>query len=315
MILKNGKSTQTVLRIFTNVLRYVFLLAFSYVIIYPVIFMISSAIKSPLDYFDPTVQWVPKNFSLESFGLAVNVLDFWNSLKSTFINEIIAALIQVLTCMLAAYGMSRFDFKGKKVLYVVMILMILIPHQIIILPSYINYQYLDFAGILKAIGDLVGKELRPSVIDTPLVFYLPSFFAVGLKSGFLIFIYTQFFKGLPKELEEAAAIDGAGPIKTFLTIIIPSSSMIICTVLLFSVIWHWNDYFLAQMYLSENFPLRVNLGNIYAATGYSAEGITLMNKGSVIMAGCCLVIAPILIFYLFIQKKFIASIVNSGIVG
>lgn len=298
-----------------NAARYIVLIAFSYMLIYPIIFMISNALKSTADYYDVTVQWVPKEFSLNSFKIALNVLDYQNSLISTVVNEVVAALIEVFSCMVAAYGLSRFNIKGKKVLNLILIITMLIPFPMLLIPSYVNFRFLDFAGILKLIGGLIGTELRPSILDTPLVFWLPSLCAVGLKGSLFIYIYCQFFKGLPRELEEAAWIDGAGAWKTFFAIIIPSSSTSIITVLLFSVIWHWNDYLLAQTYLSENYPLGVQLGNINSLVARNVEGITSMNQGGVIMACCFLMIAPMLIFYIIIQKKFIASISTSGIVG
>lgn len=299
-----------------STLRYVFLIAFSYTLIYPVIFMISSMLKSSLDYFDPTVQWVPKTWSLESIGLAVKALDFWKSICATLINEVVAALLSVASCMVTAYGLARFNFKYKNVLMGILFLTMLVPPMITVIPNYVNFRYLDFFGILGFIGKITGLELRPSILNTPLVFYLPSILSVGLKNGFFIFIYHQFFKGLPKELEEAAWIDGAGAWKTFLRVILPSSGTSIVTVLLFAVVWYWNDSVNAGMFIDAPQTLRVNLAHLFGnASTDLVEGITSMNRGSVIMAAFFLAIVPLLIFYVIIQRKFISSIVNSGIVG
>ena len=109
---------------------------------------------------------------------------------------------------------------------------------------------------------MTGKELRPNILDTSWCFYLPSLFSVGLRSGILIYIYHQFFLGLPKELEEAAWIDGSAPPRTFLCIALPSSTVAVITVFVLSLVWHWNDYYLAVMYTSENFPLAVSLASL-----------------------------------------------------
>lgn len=298
-----------------SVIRYIVLISFSYMLIYPIAFMISTALKTTVDYYDPTVQWIPKAFTLENFKFAVNAIDYLGSIASTFINEIGAAIIEIVSCMIAAYGLSRFNIKGQKLLTVAMIITILIPYPMVLVPSYVNYRHFDVFGILNLLGNLFGTELRPSLLDSPLVFWLPSIFAVGLKGGMFIYIYSQFFKGLPKELEEAAWIDGAGPFRTFTSIIVPSSSSAIITVSLFSIVWHWNDYYLAQMYLSKDYPLGVQLVNIYSLTQSGVAGITDMNQGSVIMAAAFLVIAPLIVFYIFVQKSFIESVATSGIVG
>ena len=315
VLVNNYKLRKKIGSIIVSAARYIVIISFGYMLIYPIIFLLFNALKSTADYYDATVQWVPKNWSLESFRLAIQILDYGKAFLSSFKNEIVAALIETFSCLVAAYGLARFDIKGKKILFLILILTMLIPFPMILIPSYVNYQFVDFLGILKFVGGLVGKELRPTILDTPLVFWLPSLFAVGLKGSLFIYIYTQFFKGLPRELEEAAWIDGANSWRTFVSIIIPSSVTSIITVLLFSVIWHWNDFYLAQTYLSENYPLGVKLVNINQLVSRSVEGVTGMNQGGIIMAASFLMIAPMLIFYILLQRKFIQSVANSGIVG
>lgn len=304
-------------KILVNIARYVFLLAFSYVLLYPLIFMISSSFQGASDFYDPTVEWIPKNPIFTNFSLAIEAMDFGKSFLNTIVYEIIAAVLEIASCAVAAYGLARFKFKGKGILNAFMLLTILVPTTMIIIPSYINFRYLDFFGILNLIGKIIGIDIRINVLDTPFVMWLPSLFSVGLKGGLFIYIYKQFFQGLPKEFEEAAWIDGAGPIRTFISVIIPSSSVPIVTVTMFAVVWHWNDYYLAQMYLSENLPLSVQLAsvdNLITSTLYGAESAkTIM--GPTIMAACLIMVLPLIIFYLILQRRFIASIANSGIVG
>jgi len=132
-----------------------------------------------------------------------------------------------------------------------------------------------------------------------------------------IYIYKQFFQGLPKEFEEAAWIDGAGPIKTFIKVIIPSSTVPIVTVTMFSVVWHWNDYYLAQMYLTKEYPLSVQLASVDSLLTNALQGAESAKivLGPAIMAACLMMVLPLIIFYLVLQRRFIASIANSGIVG
>ncbi len=304
-----------VLKITVSLFRYVFLIAFSYVLLYPLLYVIVHAIQNPSDYFDPTVQWVPKNFTLENFKLGVEVLDFWKSLKSTLLVQIVSALIQVASCGVAAYGMARFKFKGKKLVTGLLMLNILVPSTMIIIPSYLNFRNVDFLGIFGLIGNATGKELTINLLNTPFVFYIPAFFGVGLQSALVIYIFQQFFKSFPKELEEAAYLDGLGPLGAFIRIVVPSSSVVIMTTTILSVIWHWNEYYLPSMYLSKDYPLAVkihDLFTIFYSAGYDKYSATTINSG---MAACLLFLLPPLVMYLILQKKFIKSIAQSGIVG
>lgn len=301
--------------IIVSLFRYVFLIAFSYVLLYPLLYIIVHAIQDPVDYFDPTVQWIPKNFTLENFKLGIEVLDFWSGLIQTLLVQIISALVQVASCGIAAYGMARFQFKGKKLVTGLLMLNILVPSTMIIIPSYLNFRNVDILGILTLIGNITGRELTINLLNTPYVFYLPAIFGVGLQSGLVIYIFQQFFKSFPKELEEAAYLDGLNPFGTFFRIVVPSSSVVIITTTILSIIWHWNEYYLPSMYLSKNYPLAVKIHdifNMFYAAGYDKYDATTINA---CMAVCLLFLLPPLVMYLFLQKKFMKSIARSGIVG
>lgn len=313
---RNHKVPQQVKDVIVAICRWTFFIAFSYVLLYPLLFMISSCLKSPSDYIDPTVTWIPKNITFEFFGKAVEALNLKDTMWNTFRLEIVSALIEVASCAIAAYGMARFRFPEKNICFALVLLTILVPAQMTIIPMVMNFKQLDFLGILGLIGGAVGKELRPNVLDTVWTFYLPSILGVGLKSGIMIYIYTQFFKGLPYELEEAAWVDGAGPIKTFLRIVVPSSGVAFLTVAIFSVIWHWNDYYLAIMYTSSNYPISVALSNLYDTVKALYNLTPTTNEATAIIMGSCFIsILPMLIMYLILQKKFIESVNRVGIVG
>lgn len=301
--------------IVASVARYLILIAFGYILFYPFLFMGINSFKTTADWLDPTVQWVPKNLTFHNIKIAVIAMDYLRSVGSTLINEVAAALISFFTCAVVGYGLARFDFRGKKILIGLMILCILIPDPMIMVASYDNFRHLDFLGILGLISKIAGRELRPSVVNTPLVFWLTSFFSVGLKNGLFIYIYMQFFKGLPKELEEAAWMDGAGPWKTFLRIVLPSSGAAAITVLVFSVVWYWNDYYQAQIYLSENFPVSVMLANFKSNLTSEITKLFTFSLGSLIIAACFISILPLLLYFLIMQRRFTQSIATCGIVG
>lgn len=313
------KTKEGVTKFVVGIIRWVFLLSISYILLYPMLYMLSSAFRAPEDFIDPTVVWVSKNFSVKNFVIAFKALDYLKTFWSTFKIEIVSAFIEIVMCSITAYGLARFDFKEKKFLMGMLIATILIPTQMIMVPLMVNMRYLDVFGILGAISKLVGTELRPNLLNTPWAFYLPSIFAVGLKAGLFTYMYVQFFKGLPKELEEAASIDGAGPVKTFLTIVVPSSGTIFLTVTIFSIIWHWNDTYLSSLFLSGDYPLSVQLSRIFTILGTGIDGVQYgkytRSTIGIVMAACLLVILPMLIMYCILQKRFIKSIDRVGIVG
>lgn len=302
-------------KIIVPIVRWVFLLSISYILLYPLFYMLTSAFRASEDFVDSTVVWVSKNYSIENFKIAWKALDYVKSFWNTFKVEIISAFIEIVMCSITAYGLARFEFKEKKFLTFVLIVTILIPTQMMMIPLMINMRYFDVLGILGLISKAVGAELRPNLLNSPLAFYLPSLFAVGLKAGLFTFMYVQFFKGMPKELEEAASIDGAGPIKTFVTIVVPSSGTIFLTVTIFSVIWHWNDTYLSSLFLSKNYPLSVLLSRIYTTVDGMGYGQYSRSTIGIVMAACVLTILPVLIMYCVLQKRFIKSIDRVGIVG
>lgn len=306
---KRLKTEKIVISVFGMIFRLALLLTVGYIIILPFCSMLTYAFMPSEELNDPSVVWVPKSFTLENFTVALQKLDFINSLKQTLSVQIVAAIIQTLSTAVAAYGFSRFSFKFKKVYTAILLMTIFVPTPMIIVSLFTNFSSFDIFGIFTLFENIGGIDLTPNLLNTPLTFYIPAILGVGLRSGLCIFIYMQFFKGLPKELEEAASVDGAGPFKTFIRIIIPSSGVIIFTVLIFSLIWHWNDYYLSVMYYNRNYPLAVMLAQYLKTNKTSVYAILSQ------MAACLLFVTPMLVFYMIVQRKFIQSIDRVGIVG
>lgn len=286
-----------------------------YVILYPLFTMVSTSLQSQYQALDPSVVWIPKLLTDENYKKAIIALDFSHSFLRSIEVNVLSAVIEVATCAVTAYGFARFKFKFKGLLLGLLILSIIVPQEMIAIPTYLQLRYADILGILGFLGKLIGTELRPSLINTPWSFWIPSILSVGLRSGLFIFIYMQFYKGLPKELEEAAYIDGAGPFKTFLKIIVPSSGTAIVTVTIFSVIWHWNEYYLSSIYFSSNFPLAVKLATIEETMNVMALVNSVTNRNGIIMAASLMFILPMLVMYMIVQRKFVKSVDSVGIVG
>lgn len=297
-----------------SLFRYAMIIAVGYTVLSPLFQIISNSLKSEADFMNTSVTWIPTTPYWQNYADAIHVMDYFQSFLNTLLVMVLSAAFEVISCGVVAYGFARFKFPERKVLYGLLLLTILVPVRMTFLASFVNYRNFDFFGISSLIGDIVGKDLSLNLINTPFTFWLPSIFGVGFQSGLFIMIYIQFLKGIPKELEEAAWIDGAGPIKTFVRIIVPSSSVAILTVSILSIIWHWNEYYLTALYFNEDQPLAVVLSGIMDYIKLRG-GDNINSHTGVAMASCMLFVLPVLILYLFLQKKFIKSIDSVGIVG
>ena len=312
-----GKKIKLITPFFFYILRLLILLAIGYIIMYPLLQMIVTSIKDKMAFFDAARVWLPSGFNIKfNYSMAIDALDYFNSIKSTLVLQILSAAIEVITCAVTAYGFARFKFPYKNFWMTGLFITILIPETMIIITRVVNYSHMDFLGVLGLFYKISGIDLRPNIIGTPLAFWLPSVFAIGLRSGILIYIYIQFFKNLPYELEEAAWVDGANPIKTFISIALPSSGVVITTVAVFSFVWHWNDSFLSSMYMRGEYPLAVNLERVNTtlfSMGYFND--QNVEAQAILMASCVLFVIPPLIIYMILQRHFIESIDRVGITG
>ena len=311
------KKMRKATHIISYIARLAFLVCVAYIVIYPVLYMLVTSFSAKEAFLSSRRVWIPDSLTTEFYSIAIKAMEYPRALGSTLKYGVVAAFIEVCSCAVTAYGFSRFNFKFKKVFTGMLFVTILIPVAMIVIPLTVNYSQLDVFGILGLVNKLTGVDLRVNILNTPWSFWLPSLLAIGLRSGIMIYIYMQFFKGLPGEFEEAAYVDGAGPLRTFLQIIIPSSTVVILTVSVFSVIWHWNDYQMSVMFMNNDRPLSVSIMNL---------GNTLQNLGiwpriydptsiATRLAGCVLFILPPLVLYLIVQHWFIESVDRVGITG
>ena len=301
--------------IVVSIFRYLLLIAISYIILYPLFAMLSYSFQNRADILDTSVTWIPKRGTLENYAIAWEALEYPTALVNTVLVHLVSAFLEIFSCAVAAYGFARFKFKFRGLLFGVVLFTAIVPVQILVIPLFLNYQYFGFGYIVNLLNMIPGVEIPYiSLIDTPFTFWLPSLFGVGLRSGLFIFIYRQFFVGLPKELEEASWIDGCNPLMTFFRVVIPSSGVVFLTVAIFAIIWHWNEYYQSVIFFAEELPLSVMLSNVRAiALEYRGYRDQFAAPG--VSAACLMFMAPVLIMYLFLQKKFIQSIDRVGIVG
>ena len=246
-------------------------------------------------------------------------MDFGNTLVNTLLLNIGCSLVQVVTCAITGYGFARFRFKGKNLLFWLVLMQILVPSQIIAIPQYMEFRYcLGIQPLMEKISPALGSAFN--LIDSPLTMYLPALMANGIRAGLMIFIFRQFFKGLPKELEDAAYLDGCGPFRTFVQVMIPNAASSFLTVFLFSVVWYWNDFYVSSTFFTKNNTIALmlkNLGTRLSLVLFNSATVEVSPREQILWmeAGCLLSVLPLLIMYTFLQKYFTEGIERSGLVG
>lgn len=299
------------------VIRWLVFAALGYQLLYPLLYMLSMALRAPADALDPSVIWVPKTFTLSNFRDALRVMDFWGAFRNSVFIGLGCGVLDVLSCAFVAYGFARFKFPFSNTLFLLVILTLVVPIQTIILPMYIDMKYFNPLGLVSLYSAVTGEAHNVSIVGSFWPFYLPSLFGLGLRSGLYIFIFRQFFKGMPVELEDAAYMDGCGPFKTFFKVMLPNAKNSMITVFLFSFVWHWNEFYLSNLLLGnmkKNFAialssLRVDLQSVVNVQTIS-DPLAVVTR---IQAGSLLAILPLFILYLLTQRYFTESIEHVGI--
>ena len=298
-----------------SVFRAFLLLGIGYIIVYPILFMISTALRGPEDYYNPMVVWIPLHYSLESFKNAIELLNYWVTLSKTAVYSVGASLLQAVVCAFTGYGLARYKFKGKNLILLGVILTVIVPNQTIIVPLYEQYRFFDFFGLGSLVELISGTKLSVNLTDTGWVYFLPSLLGNGLRSGLFVLVFMQTFRGCPKSIEEAASIDGCSPLRCYWSIIVPNAINAFVTVFLFSLVWHWGDYYYAGMLMGNDSTLAVALKSLptTAQSMFSTTSNPVANSVCV-QAGCLLVILPLLIIFFIGQKSFVESVERTGMV-
>ena len=289
--------------------RFFILFGLGFVILYPLIYMLSCAFRESSDMTDPTVMWITRHYTLDIIRETINAMDFGNTLLNTLKLNIGCSVVQVISCAVTGYGFARFKFRGKGIMFGIVIMMILVPTQIISLPLYTQFRYFGIKGIFSI-----------NLIDSMACMYLPAATGNGIRSGLMILIFIQFFRGMPKELEDAAYLDGCSPFGTFLRVMMPNALSSLLTVFLFSVVFYWNDYYVSSTFFTNNKTVSLMLKNLSSQLSlmlFNDATVQISAREQIVWmeAGCLISIMPILIMYIFLQKYFTEGIERSGIVG
>lgn len=273
---------------------YVLLITIGFIYVYPIFYMISRSLMSREDLINAMVLWVPTDFNLENYSKAFSTLDYFKTLFNSLVINLLPALIQTGVTAVIGYGFAKYKFKFKNLWLIIVILTFIIPSQIYSIPKY---QMFYSMGLL----------------ENPLAIILPAMFGQGINSAIFILIFYQFFKTVPKALDEAAEMEGAGELHLFFKINVPLAIPAFITTFLFSFVWYWNETSNVALYLGNSWPsLQIKLGNFSSA--FTGDEAALLNEG-IRLAATLLIILPMLIVYFALQKYFIEGIEKSGIAG
>jgi len=301
---KNG------LKIAVSIGRLVLFALLTFVIIYPFFRQFTTMFMMPEDMYDASVAYIPKHFTTENVVMAYRLLNLDTTYTHTIIYTALVAGIQMFISTLVGYGLARFKFKLNGALLALAIISIMLPPVILQVPIYRIFRNFQLFGIIPALS---SDGMGLSFIGTPIPMLFLSLTATGFRCGFYILIMRQYYKTMPIELEEAAYIDGAGPFKAFLRVMLPSSVTMMVTIFLFGFVWTWVDMTYTDLFLPDA-PLITNVSRALNELHYGGASDEV-TRNLIGYAGVLFIILPLLILYLFTQKFFVQSIERSGLVG
>ncbi len=263
--------------------------------ILPLLWMISTSLKTDAQIFPSEEKassesvvkiLIPNPVRYKNYTEAMSIVPFGTYLQNTLFLCIVTVFGAVFSSALAAYGFARTDFRGKKILFILMLSTLMLPAQVTMIPNFILFHKLKWLGT-----------------------YLPLTVPYFMGVPFYIFLMTQFFRTIPKELTEAARIDGCGEIRIFFTMILPLSVPVLATCGLFQFIYTWNDFLGPLIYINDpsKYTLAYGLQQFLGANSGAVGG-----KWAQLMAGSTVFTFPIIILFFLTQKTFIQGIATTG---
>ena len=286
--------------LFTIVL-YLLLIALGFVYLYQLLFMFVTSLKSPTDLLNPMVQWVPTEIYIGNYVKAWRVLNYPTTIVSSILVSVIPSLIQAAVCSVIGYGLARYRFKGKGLIFALIMATFIIPAQNTAIPQMLTFKSLGLLGNIFAI-------------------ILPALFGQGYRSAIFILIFYQTFMSLPKVLEEAARLDGASDLKVFLLVGLPAAVPAFIVSIIFSTVWYWNESYLTLMFLEggvQTLPMQLAKFTQAYENLYPSGMVNIFDRlnEAVKLAGTFLNILPLLVMYFVLQKWFVESVEMTGITG
>ncbi|MBR2891217.1 MAG: carbohydrate ABC transporter permease [Bacilli bacterium] len=308
-----------------SLFRAILIFGLAFVIIFPIFQQITLAFRHPQDVQNPLVIWIPEKWSILNFKIAFVLLKYEVSLFNNIRVSLVCMVGQICCSVLAGYALSRLKFKGSNIIFILIMMTFIIPPQAVSVSRMLYFANFDILGLVKLFND--GNTI--SLSGKRIILYIMSFTGQGINSAIFVFLFRQFFRGVPVELEESAEIDGAGVVRTFWSVMLPNARGVMVTVALFSFVWQWNDvYYTELLGISDNFPLLTmqlkntaewlpSLMKLYGLDNLvdpEIRGNALFTSLIANTAGFMMCL-PLLIGYLFVQKLFVEGIERTGIVG
>lgn len=268
--------------------KYVLLIIICIIFLFPIAWAIVCSVKPEAQILSYPPRWIPEIFTMSNYTTVLAKYTYLAWAKNSLVTAVTGTLLILAFSSLAAYAFGRFEFKGRKLLYGIVIAMLLIPIQAYMIPLYLMCAKL---GILNTYAAIIF----PSVANVT-----------------SIFILTSFFRGLPRELEEAARIDGCGEFRIFAQIMLPLSKPALSTVTILTFIANWNSFLWPMIAIRDDGlkTLPVGIAQFMGSVNSNAQ----FQYGTA-LAGCCMAVIPTLLVFLFLQRYFVEGIASSGIKG
>ncbi len=286
------------------IFKYVLLTGLSFIILYPFIFKFSSSFMSKTDLADKTVNLIPRNPTFDNFLTIIEEANYFEGLINTLLLALFMGLLQMIACLVIGYGLGHFSFKGSKLVFALVIFTMVVPPITLEIPYFMFFRDFDFYGIFHLI---FGQGIQ--ALDSYFPIVMLSLTGLGFKNGLYIFLFRQYFASVPKELKEAAQVDGCGVFKTFVRIMLPQSRAMMLTVFLFGFAWQWTDSYYSTVF----FPNKTLLSTVVSLA--AGNGSQTLSEGTLLNTAAVMIVLPLMVIYFIAQKRFVEGIESSGIVG
>jgi multiple sugar transport system permease protein len=305
--------------VFYNICLTLLLFGLCFLILQPLLNKLSVSFMEMRDLYDATVISIPRHFTTDNYQVTGRLLNYRTSLLQTLLIVFASSVLQIAACTLAAYGFARYKFPLKNLWFMCVMLIIVVPPQTIMAPLYLNFRFFDIFGIIRLLS---GQTIN--LLNSPAGYLVLSATGMGLKSGLYIFMLRQYFRGVPKELEEAACVDGCGRFMTFVRIMLPDASPMITSCFLFSFVWQWTDSFYSTLFLTRTKMLSSGLGGLadrlrewwalsQGTNGSAGSFPPVGYTQAIIATGMLMALVPVILLYLVAQKAFVESLSQTGI--